>query len=134
VQGDLLDWLQAQRARFHLILSNPPYVSERDWEQLAPEVRNREPRIALCAGERGTELQERILRRAGGFLLPRGALIMEIGETQAPDLLEAAGATGLYETATVFPDYGGRPRVLVARKPGPAEPAQTGGSAASEAS
>ncbi len=53
LQGDLLDGLHPDRARFHLIVSNPPYVPTESWDDLAPEVREYEPRVALDGGAPG---------------------------------------------------------------------------------
>jgi len=122
VQGDLVEWLRPGRPLFHVIVSNPPYVSEQEWQGLQPEVRDHEPRLAICGGPAGTELQERILESAGRFLHENGALVMEIGESQSAAVRELADRSGLYADAGVFPDYAGRPRVLVARKKQTAQP------------
>ena len=116
VQGNLLEWSHPLRARFHIVVSNPPYVTEEEWELLPSEVRDYEPKTALCAGTRGTELQERILRQTAELLEDQGGLIMEMGETQEEALLEFAQHTGLYSELRVFPDYADKPRVLTARK------------------
>lgn len=116
VQGDLLEWLAPNKPRFHIVVSNPPYVTTEEWEQLPLDVRDHEPKVALVAGSRGTEFQERILRDAAPLLLSRGILVMEIGESQEEDLLESAQGTGLYGNLQVLTDFAGKPRVLVAEK------------------
>ncbi len=85
LEGDLLGPLANRELEggIDVIVSNPPYISEADWATLQPEVRLFEPRGALVAGPRGTELQERLLQEAGQYLSPGGALIMEIGSGQA---------------------------------------------------
>ncbi|MCS7306641.1 MAG: peptide chain release factor N(5)-glutamine methyltransferase [Thermoguttaceae bacterium] len=77
VKGDLLDWAPPE-LRFHFILSNPPYVSEAEWEQLAPEIRDYEPRDALVAGPTGTEVIARLATQAAKHLHPGGWLLVEI--------------------------------------------------------
>jgi len=114
VQGDLLEGLHPERARFHLIVSNPPYVPAESWDDLAPEVREYEPRTALDGGHRGTEILHRILRDAARFLLPDGALVLEIGEDQAEAMACVAEETGHYRRSRVLEDYAGKPRVFVA--------------------
>ena len=114
VQGDLLEGLDPQRARFHLIVSNPPYVATESWQDLPPEVRNFEPRIALDGGRRGTEILEKLVKGSARHLLPGGALVLEIGETQAEELLGVVEHTGAYRQARILEDYAGKPRVLVA--------------------
>jgi len=114
VQGDLLEGLQPERARFHLIVSNPPYVPAESWDDLAPEIREYEPRVALDGGFRGTEILHRILRDAARFLLADGAIVLEIGEDQAESVAGAAEKTGHYRQSRVLKDYAGKPRVFVA--------------------
>jgi len=116
VQGDLLDGLHPERARFHLIVSNPPYVPTESWDDLAPEVREYEPRVALDGGHRGTEILHRILSNAARFLLPDGVLVVEIGEDQAEAMADVAEETGHYRRSRVLEDYAGKPRVFVAVK------------------
>ncbi len=113
-QGDLFAALHPERARFHLIVSNPPYVSTESWNGLASEVRDFEPRIALDGGHGGTEILYRIIRDAAGHLLPGGTLIVEIGHDQGEAVLGLAQDTGQYGEARVLDDYAGKPRVLVA--------------------
>ena len=85
VEGDLLEPLVRQKLEgaIDVIVSNPPYIAEDDWATLQPEVQLFEPRSALVAGPQGTELHERLLREAGRYLAPGGALLMEIGAGQA---------------------------------------------------
>ncbi len=113
-QGNLLEGLHPERARFHLIVSNPPYVPTESWDDLSPEVREHEPRVALDGGRRGTETLHGILSNAARFLLPDGALVLEIGEGQAEALAGVAEETGHYRQSRVLEDYAGKPRVFVA--------------------
>lgn len=65
--------------RYDLIVSNPPYVPQADFEQLPPEYRC-EPELALRAGFDGLDLLEPILRQASDFLTPGGLLVCETGD------------------------------------------------------
>jgi len=114
VRGDLTSWLRQGCSGFHLIVSNPPYVSSHAWERLSPDVRDHEPRAALCGGPRGTEIQERILETALPFLRPNGLLLLEMGADQEAALRDRAEALEGYGTVQVFPDFAGKPRVLAA--------------------
>lgn len=114
IQSDLLEGLHPRRAKFHLVVSNPPYVPAESWHELPPDVREYEPRVALDGGCRGTEILCRILRDAAKHLLPGGELVLEIGEDQAEALLGVAEETGHYRQSRVLEDYAGKPRVLVA--------------------
>ncbi len=82
-----------ENEQFDLIVSNPPYIAQADWNGLSAEVKN-EPAEALIAGPRGTEIYEVIIRQAGKFLSPGGVLFFEVGWNQAEivsGLLQSAG-------------------------------------------
>ena len=78
VQSNLFENL---KARYDLILSNPPYVSTPAMRRLPPEYRY-EPGIALAAGNQGLDFVRRILEGAATHLEPRGLLVCEIGENR----------------------------------------------------
>jgi release factor glutamine methyltransferase len=113
LQGDLFAPLpEGLQGRVELIVANPPYVSEEEWERLPDEIRLHEPREALVAGPTGTEVLARIADEAYWWLGTGGRLLCEIGETQGE---AALGMFGAYDRE-VRPDLAGRPRFLVARK------------------
>ena len=100
--------------RFDFIVSNPPYVSAAEWETLEREVREHEPREALVAGDKGTEVIERLIPESSLFLKPGGHLIFEIGFGQKESVLSFFEAE--WGSVAGFDDLGGVPRVIVARK------------------
>lgn len=102
--------------RVAVLASNPPYVAAD--EPLPPEVAEWEPTAALVAGPTGLEAVEVILAEAPRWLAPGGALVVEIGATQAPAARRLAEGAGLVDVE-VRPDLAGRERVLVARAPAP---------------
>ncbi|GAB6066916.1 50S ribosomal protein L3 N(5)-glutamine methyltransferase [Methylothermus subterraneus] len=75
VQSDLYQHVTHD---YQLIVSNPPYVSEEEWERLPPEYKA-EPRIGLAGGAEGLDCVERILRGASKHLTPDGVLVVEVG-------------------------------------------------------
>jgi release factor glutamine methyltransferase len=79
VQGDLFENITN---RFHMILSNPPYIASDEIEVLMPEVRDYEPRMALDGEADGLAFYRRIVREAGDYLYPGGWLMFEIGMDQ----------------------------------------------------
>ncbi|MDH4082573.1 MAG: peptide chain release factor N(5)-glutamine methyltransferase [Nitrospira sp.] len=101
-----------------VIVSNPPYITEEEWEKLQPEVRNFEPRLALIAGPRGTEFHERLFHDAKEFLAPDGLLVMEIGLGQLPLVQHAAEQAGGYTRLQTIKDEAGIDRVIIARRAG----------------
>jgi len=116
VRSDLFSAFRKTGLRFDFIVSNPPYVSRRDWLRLPAEIRNFEPRRALLAGESGLELISRLVRGARSFLEPGGHLIFEIGNGQRDAVLALFGS-GWTEIETAW-DLAGRPRVITARRSG----------------
>ncbi|MDY0166934.1 MAG: peptide chain release factor N(5)-glutamine methyltransferase [Thermoguttaceae bacterium] len=76
-EGDLLNGVAAG-PRFDFIVSNPPYVATAEFDRLARDVREHEPRKALLAGDRGTEVIERLVPQAAERLKPGGHLLIEI--------------------------------------------------------
>jgi release factor glutamine methyltransferase len=96
-----------------LIVTNPPYVPERDRESLAPDVRDFEPAQALFAGNDGLDVIRALLPQARAALKPRGTLVMEIGAGQARNVTALVAEAGL-RLITIRPDLQGIPRIVVA--------------------
>jgi release factor glutamine methyltransferase len=76
-------YLSGTTGPFDFILSNPPYVTDREYEDLAPEVREYEPAAALKAGEDGLRDITQILDLSASRLKPGGTLFVEIGHRHA---------------------------------------------------
>ena len=83
-RGDL--WETVEGEKFDFILSNPPYLTEKDMEELMEEVR-REPEMALRAGEDGLIFYRRIAERLSEFLKEGGEALLEIGKGQEADVM-----------------------------------------------
>lgn len=100
--------------RFHVIVSNPPYVERGEIAVLAPEVSQWEPRTALDGGLDGLDYYRGIVAQGFRHLLPGGALIMEIGAAMAGEIGELLSASGEYTPPLVYQDYAQKDRVIAA--------------------
>jgi release factor glutamine methyltransferase len=99
---------------FDLLLANLPYVSEDDWEDLAPEIREFEPRDALIAGPTGLEAIEALAEELHA-IAPRPAVVaLEVGAEQAGAVSELIRAAG-YAEIEVRADLAGHDRVVIGR-------------------
>jgi release factor glutamine methyltransferase len=116
LKGDLFEALPVELyERVDLLVTNPPYVAESEFDRLPVDVRDHDPRQALVAGPRGDEMLVRIADEAYWWMGTGGWLFCEIGETQSERALDLFGS---YLDVEVRPDLTGRPRILVGRKGG----------------
>jgi release factor glutamine methyltransferase len=100
--------------RVDLVVTNPPYIAEREVPDLPPEVAHWEPHAALVAGETGLEQLQVIVAEARPWLKPDGALVAELAPHQAEAAVVLAYAAG-FTAVEIRSDLTGRPRVLLAR-------------------
>ena len=112
-EGDLLEGA----GEFDVIVANLPYVSEAEWPDLQPEIRDHEPRQALVGGPDGTEVIERLLRQADGHLASCGLLACEIGATQGDAVRGMVQQAFPQGSVDVVRDLAGLDRVVTVRKP-----------------
>jgi ribosomal protein L3 glutamine methyltransferase len=78
IQSDLFSGLSGHS--FDLIVSNPPYVDTDDLSQM-PEEFHHEPTLALTSGVDGLDFTRRLLKEASGYLMEKGLLIVEVGNS-----------------------------------------------------
>jgi len=99
--------------RFHLLVSNPPYIPDGDRAGLDPEVREWDPPSALFAGPEGLDVILPLVEGASEFLLPQGLLAMEVGDAQARKVARAMEQTEAFREIRIRPDLAGRERVVL---------------------
>jgi len=118
VESDLLSSVAPER-QFDFIVSNPPYVTTAEMDQqLMIDVREFEPRTALEAGPKGTEVIQRLLPQAAERLVPGGWLLMEISPQLDPAVRQLVEADGRFELSPTMEDLAGHPRVIPAQRRG----------------
>jgi release factor glutamine methyltransferase len=98
---------------FDFVVSNPPYVGQSEEDEVQLEVRKFEPRSAVFAGEKGTEVIERLIPQANAALNPGGWLVMEISGTIAHAV---SGLLKGWNEVRIRPDLQSIPRVVQAQK------------------
>ena len=108
------DWFEKISGRFDVIVSNPPYISSKEYDQLNVEVVKYDPKISLTLGGDGLHAYRKISSQAKEKLNKNGHIFLEIGYSQANavvQLLENAG----FQQIRVHKDLGSRDRVVSAR-------------------
>lgn len=96
-----------------VVVSNPPYLTRAELSDAQPEVQ-KEPRVALDGGVDGLEAYRQIVTEAPTWLIPGGLLALEIGSTQAGDLIELIAKTRAFGPPEIRTDYAGHDRVVMA--------------------
>ena len=105
------NWFEAVEGLFDVIVSNPPYIDEKEWETLEPEPKDWEPKLALTPGVDGLAPYRVIAAVAPRHLTKDGWLAVEIGWRQGDavkDIFENSG----FSDVRVIQDLGGRDRVV----------------------
>ena len=107
------NWFDKISGSFDIIVSNPPYISSKEYAQLSAEVLKYDPKISLTLGGDGLEAYREILSQALEKLSKNGHIFLEIGYTQANavgHLFKEAG----FQQIKVHKDLGSRDRVISA--------------------
>ena len=108
------NWFDKISGSFDMIVSNPPYISSKEYAQLSAEVVKYDPKISLTLGGDGLEAYREILSQALEKLSKNGHIFLEIGYTQANavgHLFKEAG----FQQIKVHKDLGSRDRVISAK-------------------
>lgn len=98
--------------KFDLIVSNPPYVSDAEFEILDANVKDHEPRKALYGGTDGLDIYKRIVDGVMEHLADDGALIMEIGYLQGDAIRQLLD--GIFKFVHIEKDFSDNDRVVIA--------------------
>lgn len=121
--SDRIDWREGNlfaaltgEVKFDYVLSNPPYVSEEEYRQLPSDVRDHEPRGALVAGERGTEVIEQLVSGAVAYTKPGAWLLVEISPMIEQAVSDSFATNEAWQLECVTKDHAGLARVVQARR------------------
>tara|TARA_B100000965_G_scaffold330410_1_gene294185 strand:+ start:138 stop:968 length:831 start_codon:yes stop_codon:yes gene_type:complete len=108
------DWFNKISGRFDIIVSNPPYISSEEYDQLGIEVLKYDPKISLTLGGDGLKAYREISSQALEKLSKNGHIFLEIGYRQANAVRQLLGKAG-FQQIRVHKDLGSRDRVISAR-------------------
>lgn len=98
------------------MVSNPPYIPSAVVEELEPEVRDREPRLALDGGNDGLASIRKLVDEAPKFLQQEGCWIVELMHNQARDVAKRLKENGCYQQIEIHRDLEGNERFVSARR------------------
>ena len=116
LESDLLALIDDNSVDF--VLSNPPYISQDEYEKLEKTVRDYEPKIALVSGPTGMEVIERLTSQAANKVVDKGWFICELSPMIADPVLIRLTADPLWTNSSLVKDLAGLKRIAVAqRKP-----------------
>jgi release factor glutamine methyltransferase len=117
-EGDLFEALagKVDVQPFDLIVANPPYIATSQMAGLPRNVREYEPANALDGGLDGLMVHRRILEGAPERLVSGGRIFLEIAFDQGKNAVEMMNRFAAFEESRILKDYGGRDRVITARK------------------
>jgi release factor glutamine methyltransferase len=115
VEGDFGEPSNYPGDGYDVVVSNPPYVSEREWTDLEPEVRDHDPKRALVPGASGLEAYRRLIPVALKGLRDAGQLVLEVGAGQADAVSSILGEHDATHVERRL-DFRQVERVLIARK------------------
>jgi release factor glutamine methyltransferase len=115
VQGNLCDMIGT--GQLDILISNPPYLTDAEYDSLTDSVKAWEPAEALRSGIDGLETTRRLLVEGLRVMKPGGWIILEVDCSRATRVATAAAQVGWSEVL-VKDDLFGRARYLVARRSG----------------
>ena len=105
-------WGAGLEGSWQVIVNNPPYIKETEFEGLAPEVARHDPRLALAGGPDGLDAYRALLPQAARLLAPGGLLALEVGIDQQEAVEALVKSVDLVPLGRVR-DLGGIERCLV---------------------
>lgn len=116
VQLDVMEEAPKFLGKYDLIVSNPPYITAEQMEELDPSVKEYEPQMALYGGRDGLDFYRAIVKNYGPLLKPGKYICFEFGMGQEDDVCQILMEHG-YELQKLVRDSGERARAVLAKKP-----------------
>ena len=114
IRVDALQPAPEYLGKFHMIVSNPPYITTEEMKTLDASVKDYEPHLALCGGDDGLVFYRAIVENFTSALRPGGLLAFEFGEGQGDDICSILQDHG-YSILERVQDFGGTERAVLAQ-------------------
>lgn len=111
-EGDIFKALPDNMPLFNMVVSNPPYISNKEYEQLQPEVSKYEPKIALHGGESGMDIINNIIMNAHNYIVSGGVLMLEMAPGQIDTAVNLLKSSKFWKDICCFKDYSSKIRFL----------------------
>ena len=108
LQGDIFSSVKGKK--FYIIVSNPPYVSEKEYENVEPELKY-EPQIAITTGEGGLFFYKQIAQDAKKYLNAKGQIFLELNANKSGEIKDIFLNAG-FKDIKIIKDYAGLDRIL----------------------
>src|SRR3989304_1568906 len=106
--------VRSQNTKTDIIVSNPPYISKKMFQELQPEVKDYEPVTALYGGEDGLDFYRRIVSESPAYLAQGGYLMLELGYGQV-DKVKRVLENSVFKKVDIIKDLSGIKRVVRAQ-------------------
>lgn len=114
-KGDMFAAVPAD-ATYDMLICNPPYIESAEINNLEPEVKDFEPRMALDGGADGLDFYRILAKEAAKHINPGGYIVLEIGDKQAQDVKSLLLQNKEFNMVQVIRDLARKDRVIVARR------------------
>jgi release factor glutamine methyltransferase len=102
--------------KFDLVVSNPPYLTEWDWEHVPKTIKNFEPSIAFVGGADGLDCYRKILQQAPTYMKSDALLCLEIGAWQEEQVVELFTSQNEFQHLKSARDMDGHMRVVIFKR------------------
>lgn len=112
IESNLFEKIEERE--FDIIVSNPPYINEKDMQELEEQVK-KEPYIALYGGKDGLDFYKKIAKESKDIIKKNGYLLLEIGYNQKKSVSKILEENG-YIQIQCIQDINGIDRVIIGKK------------------
>ncbi len=111
------DWLEVpaeKEERFHIVVSNPPYIPRNMASQLATHVREHEPKLALYGGKNGLHMYHKLVEQLPAVLADEALVAFEVGVGQAKAVEQLLHDRFPKAQTKIVIDLNGKERIVLA--------------------